>query len=112
MNVNKIDVLCDQVIDVVLVIKEANETIDSSNFLSYRPQRFINRINSVGNYCYRLFMNANSGNLSDEKTNDLMINLMNALVDYKNSYNLGTYGYRVMNSLLDIIKDNFIELNK
>jgi hypothetical protein len=36
----------------------------------------------------------------------------NTLVRYKNSYHPNTYAYRVMNSLLDIVKNTFVELNK
>ena len=111
MNVNKIDVLCDQVIDVALVVKEANEFINSSKFLKTYPQHFVDRINSVLKYCYNMFVNTNNSKHTDEQINDLMINLMNTLVKYKNSYYPSTYGYKVMNSLLDIVKDTFVELN-
>ena len=109
MDLNKIDVLCDQVIDVALVSKEAIEVINNSQLEKY-PQKFVNRINSVVNYCYTLFMNANIHN--DEQVNDLMVNLLSTLVKYKNSYYSMTYAYKVMNSLLDIVKDSFVELNK
>ena len=72
---------------------------------------FINRINSVLQYCYNMFMNANASKHTEEQINDLMINLMNTLVRYKNSYRPVTYAYRVMNSLLDIVKNTFVELN-
>lgn len=108
MNIEKIDILCNQVVDVALVAKEANSVINSANLSSY-PQKFADRVNSVVQYCYNLFMDANKH--SDECNNDLMINLMNTLVQYKNSYNVKSYGYRVMNSLLDIVKNTFIELN-
>ena len=111
MNVNKIDILCDQVIDVVLVVKEAQDAINKAN-LEFYPQKFVNRINSVVKYCYNMFINANTDKHTDEEINDLMINLMNTLVNYKNSYNKGTYAYKVMNSLLDIVNSVFVELNK
>ena len=50
MNTNKIDILCDQVIDVALVVKEATDVIDNSKLSCY-PQKFANRINSVVQYC-------------------------------------------------------------
>jgi hypothetical protein len=56
-------------------------------------------------------MNTNAGKHTEEQVNDLMINLMNTLVRYKNSYNYMSYGYKVMNSLLDIVKNTFVELN-
>ena len=112
MNVNKIDVLCDQVIDVALVVKEANEVINNSKFVTNYPYHFIERINSVLNYCYNMFVNTNNCKHNDEQINDLMIKLMNTIVTYKNSYYPTTYGYKVMNSLLDIVKDSFVELNK
>ena len=59
MNANKIDILCDQVIDVALVVKEATNVIDNSKLSCY-PQHFANRINSVVQYCYNMFMNANA----------------------------------------------------
>lgn len=111
MNANKIDILCDQVIDVALVVKEATEVINNANLAHY-PQHFVTRINSVVNYCYQLFMKANAGKHNDAEVNDIMIELMSGLVKYKNSYYTGTYGYRVMNSLLDIVKNTFVELNK
>ena len=110
MNANKIDILCDQVIDVALVVKEATNVIDNSKLSCY-PQHFANRINSVVQYCYNMFMNANASKHTEEQINDLMINLMNTLVRYKNSYNPNTYGYKVMNSLLDIVKNTFVEFN-
>ena len=110
MNVDKIDILCNQVIDVVLVVKEANDAINNSHLKCY-PQRFANRVNSVVQYCYNMFMNINAGKHTEEQVNDLMINLMNTLVQYKNSYRHSAYGYRVMNSLLDIVKNTFVELN-
>jgi len=109
MDVNKIDVLCDQVIDVALVSKEAIEVINNSQLEKY-PQKFVDRINSIVNYCYTLFMDTNIR--SDEQINDLMINLLNTLVKYKNSYYSMTYAYKVMNSLFDIVKNNFVEINK
>ena len=57
-------------------------------------------------------MNANADKHTDDEITDLMINLMNTLVRYKNSYRPITYAYRVMNSLLDIVKNTFVELNK
>ena len=57
-------------------------------------------------------MNTNASKHTEEQINDLMINLMNTLVKYKNSYYPLTYGNKVMNSLLDIVKDSFVELNK
>ena len=110
MNIEKIDILCNQVIDVALVAKEANSVINSANLSSY-PQKFADRVNSVVKYCYNLFMNTNTGKHTEEQVNDLMINLLNTLVKYKNSYNPASYGYRVMNSLFDIVKDTFVELN-
>jgi hypothetical protein len=110
MNVDKIDILCNQVIDVALVAKDANDVINNSQLKCY-PQHFANRVNSVVQYCYNLFMNTNSGEHTDEEVNDLLINLMNTLVYYKNSYNPNGYGYKVMNSLLDIIKETFIKIN-
>ena len=110
MDVNKIDILCNQVIDVALVVKEANEVIENAELLKY-PYHFVNRINSVVNYCYNMFINAKANKHNDDEINDLMINMMNTLVRYKNSYNVGTYGYKVMNSLLDIVKNTFVELN-
>lgn len=110
MNTEKIDILCDQVIDVALVIKETNEVINNSNLSNY-PQCFINRINSVLKYCYTMFINVNADKHTNEQINDLIIYLMNTLVKYKNSYSPGSYGYKVMNSLLDIIKTTFVELN-
>lgn len=110
MNVDKIDILCNQVIDAALVVKEANNVIDNANLTHY-PEHFVDRINSVVQYCYRMFVNANNYEHTDEEINDLMINLMNTLVHYKNSYYPTSYGYKVMNSLLDITKETFIELN-
>lgn len=110
MNTNKIDVLCNQIIDVALVVKEAKEVIDNSHVLIY-PKHFVNRIDSVVQYCYQMFMDANDYKLTDEKLNDLLIKLMNTLVEYKNSYYPNTYGDKVMNSLLDIVKNTFVELN-
>ena len=112
MNIKKIDILCDQVIDVALVVKEANAVIDNANFLARYPQHFVNRINSVVHYCYNMFVNANNSKHTDEQINDLMIKLMSTIVTYKNSYYPSTYGYKVMNSLLDIVKTTFVELNK
>lgn len=108
MNIEKIDILCNQVIDVALVAKEANSVINNANLSSY-PQKFADRVNSVVKYCYNLFMDVDKH--SNECNNDLMVNLLNTLVKYKNSYNPASYGYRVMNSLFDIVKDTFVELN-
>ena len=110
MNTNKIDILCNQVIDVALVAKDALNTINNANLSEY-PQKFVNRIDSVVNYCYNMFIDTNANEHTDEQINDLMINLMNTLVHYKNSYYSASYGYKVMNSLLDIVKETFIELN-
>ena len=110
MNTDKIDVLCNKIIDVALVVKEAKEVINNSRLTIY-PKQFVDRIDSVVQYCYRMFMDANDYKLTDEKTNDLLIRMMNTIVYYKNSYNPNTYGYKVMNSLLDIVKNTFVELN-
>lgn len=110
MTVKNVDILCNQVIDVALVVKETKETISNAS-LSIYPHKFIERINSVLGYCHTLFVNCNNDIHTDEEVNDLLINLMNTLVKYKNSYNEGTYGFKVMNSLLDIVKNTFVELN-
>jgi len=110
MNINKIDILCNNVIDVALVTKDALNTIDNANLTEY-PQKFVNRINSVVNYCYNMFMNANANKHTDEEINELLVNLLNSLIIYKNSYRKNSYGYKVMNSLFDIVKDTFIEFN-
>ena len=104
------DILCDSVIDVALVVKEVKYVIINAKFVNSYPQKFINRIDSVLEYYYTLFINA-SNRHTDDEVNDLMINLMNGLVNYKNSYRTESYGYRVMNSLLDIVKSTFVELN-
>ena len=109
MNANKVDILCDQIVDAALVVKEAKDVISNANFVNSYPQKFINRIDSVLQYCYTLFINANKH--TDNEITDLMINLMNGLVGYKNSYRSTSYGYKVMNSLLDIVKSTFVELN-
>ena len=110
MNTNKIDILCNQIIDVALVSKDAFDTIDNANLTEY-PQKFVNRINSVVQYCYNMFMNANAGKHTDDQINELLINLLNNIIFYKNSYHKNSYGYKVMNSLFDIVKDTFIEFN-
>ena len=112
MNVDKVNVLCDQVIDVALVVKETTDVVNNSAHLKNYPQKFITRINSVLQYCYNMFINANAARHTDEQINDLMINLMNTIVKYKNSYYPMSYGFNVMNSLLDITKESFVELNK
>ena len=110
MDVDKIDILCDQVIDVALVSKEAIEVINNAQLNKY-PQKFVDRINSVVKYCYNLFIDSNENKHTDERVNDLLIRLMNTIVYYKNSYYPRAYGYKVMNSLLDIVKNTFVELN-
>ena len=110
MNANKIDILCDQVIDVALVVKEAKDKINSATFLAY-PQKFVNRIDSVVNYCHNLFVNVNHGKHTEDEVNDIMVYLMANLIEYKLSYNEGTYGNKVMNSLYDIVKTTFVEFN-
>lgn len=110
MNTDKIDVLCNQFIDVALVVKEVKEVINNSHVSIY-PKHFVNRIDSVVQYCYSIFMNTNAGNHTEEQVNNLMIKLMNTLVEYKNSYYPNTYSDKVMNSLLDIVKNTFVELN-
>ena len=49
MNVDKIDILCNQVIDVALVAKETNEVINNSQLKCY-PQHFANRVQFVYEY--------------------------------------------------------------
>jgi hypothetical protein len=59
-----------------------------------------------------MFINTNNLKHTDEQIDDLMIKLMNKLIIYRNSYLPKRYGYNVMNSLLDIVKNTFVELNK
>ena len=42
MNANKIDILCDQVIDVALVVKEATNVIDNKSFIAFINLQTIN----------------------------------------------------------------------
>lgn len=105
-----LDILCNQVIDIAQINKEAYSVIDNGNLTNY-PYRFINRINSVRDYCFNLYVYTDNGKHNYDDVNDLMIHLMRVLVDYRNSYRKESYAYRVMNSLLDVVEQSFIEIN-
>ena len=112
MNKNFSDVLCNQVIDVALVVKEIEDTPVSISPNAYpNVDKFINRINSVVDFVQTLFTHYESERVNEEFVNDKMVELMNALVNYKNSYKVRGIAYTTMNSLLDIVKDSFVELN-
>lgn len=112
MNNNVCDVLCNQVINVALVVKEFDETpIRVSSAVKVNVIRFINRINSVLSFVEKLFVDYNANRIDDDFVNDKMCELLNTLVNYKNSYKKGNLSYRYMNSLLDIVTEAFVELN-
>ena len=113
MNKNFIDVLCDQVINVTFVIAEAKDTkVNVSPNAYANITKFVDRMDSVWNFVQTLFMDYESGKVDEDFVNDKMIILLNTLVNYKNSYKVGGIAYKTMNSLLDIVKESFIELNK
>lgn len=105
-----LDILCDQVIDIALLNKDAIISIENADLRNY-PSRFVERIESVKNCCFKLYVDTDNGKLNYYDINDLMIYLMRALCNYRNSYRKNSYAYRVMNSLLDIVEQSFIEIN-
>jgi len=107
-----LDILCDQVIDVALIVKEAERVIDESRFLTTFPEKFLERMWNIQSQVYNLFINYHyNNNLNDDNVNDEMIDLMYTIVEYKHLYRNKSYAYRVMNSLLDIVEQSFIEIN-
>ena len=105
-----IDVLCNQVIDVFLINQETYSVIDNSKLTKY-PEKFVKRIDSVQNYCYKLFVEADNGEYNLMEINILLLNLLHNIKEYRNSYNETSYAYKVMNSLLDIVEESFIDIN-
>lgn len=105
-----IDVLCDQVIDVFLINQETYSVIDNSNLTKY-PEKFVKRINSVQNYCYKLFIETDNGEYNLMEINILLLNLLKNIKEYRNSYNKTSYAYKVMNSLMDVVEESFIDIN-
>ena len=105
-----LDILCNQIIDIALINKDALSTIDNSKLTNY-PTKFVNRIQSVQTYCYKLYVNSDNGYHSYDEIVNLMFNLMRTLNYYRNSYNKNSYAYRVTNSLLDVVEQSFIEIN-
>ena len=113
MNKNFINVLCNQVFNVAFVINEAKDTkINVSPNAYANITKFVDRMDSVWNFVQTLFMDYESGKVDEDFVNDKMIILLNTLVNYKNSYKVGGIAYKTMNSLLDIVKESFVELNK
>ena len=102
-----IDVLCDQVIDVFLINQETYSVIDNSNLTKY-PEKFVKRINSVQNYCYKLFIETDNGEYNLMEINILLLNLLKNIKEYRNSYNKTSYAYKVMNSLMDVVEESKI----
>ena len=105
-----IDILCDQVIDVFLINQEVYSVINNSKLTKY-PEKFVKRIDSVQNYCYKLFVEADNGEYNLMEINILLLNLLKNIKEYRNSYNKTSYAYKVMNSLLDIVEESFIDIN-
>ena len=105
------DVLCNQVIDIALVVKEVEETPSSISPAAYaNVDKFLKRINLVLGFAYTLFVNYNNGLTSEEEVIDNMNLLMYTLTNYKNSYVKGRLANITMNSLLDIVTESFVEL--
>ena len=114
MTENQIDILCNLTIDVALINDEAIDKIETAienGSLEELPIKFINRIKFATKYCYNLFINACENTDDDEYSDDMLINLMDILVRYKNTYWKEAYAYKVMNSLLDAVKVAFIKFN-
>lgn len=111
---NKIcDILCNQAIDVALVVKEFDETpIRVSSAVKVNVIRFVYRINSVLSFVEKLLIDYKANRIDENFVNDKMCELLNTLVNYKNSYKKGNLCYRYMNSLLSIVTETFVELNK
>jgi len=105
------DILCDLTIDVAMIVKEAKsftQVAYVNGKIKVFPFKFMNRVDSVVDYCYQMY---DDDNMTDEKLDELMINLMYTLVNYKKSYHEGAYAYKVMNSLLDAVKESFVSLH-
>ena len=110
---NKIsDVLCNQVIDIALVVKEIDGTpIHVSSPAIENVKRFLNRVNSVITFVQTLFTDYEAERVDETFVNDKMCELLYTLMKYKNSYKPGNLAYKYMNSLLDIATETFVELN-
>ena len=106
-----LNILCDRVIDVALLNNDAIISIENADLRNY-PSRFVERIESVKNYCFKLYVDTDNGKLNYYDINNLMIYLMRTLGNYRNSYHNNSYAYRVMNSLLDVVEQSFIEINE
>ena len=101
--------LCNQVIDTALVIKEFEGVVNTGKVMV--PQKFIDRVNSVMGYVHQLFMDYNANKLNGLQLQEKMITLMAKLIEYRNSYKVGGYGYRMMNSLFDIVNTTYVTID-
>lgn len=107
------ELLCNQSIDIALIVKEAERVIDESRFLTTFPEKFLERMWKIQGQVYNLFINYHyNNNLNDDNVNDEMIDLMYTIVEYKHLYRNKSYGYKVMNSLLDVVIETFNEINE
>ena len=106
------ELLCNQSIDIALIVKEAERVIDESKFLTAFPEKFLERMWEIQGQVYNLFINYHyNNNLNDNNVNDEMIDLMYTIVEYKHLYRNKSYGYKVMNSLLDVVIETFNDIN-
>ena len=102
------NLLCDQTINIYLLVKDFN-VIKNSNNINV-PEKFINRVNSVLAYTHNLFCDYANDKTNETFVQEKMINLLNTLVMYRNSYNPQSYGYRLMNSMFDVINETYITI--
>lgn len=103
------ELLANQVIDIAMLLKEFEGIINSGKCVI--PQKFIDRVNSVMTYTHNLFVDYNANKVNGDFVETKLVNLMNVLLNYRNSYTPGLYGYRLFNSMYDVVKTCFIDIN-
>lgn len=103
------ELLANQTIDIAMLVGEFENILNSGKCVI--PQKFVNRVYSVIGYVHTLFLDYNNNKINGEFVDKKMVNLMNTLINYRESYNRDGYGYRLFNSMYDIVKTYFIDID-
>ena len=105
---NVAKLLANQVDNIGDLLVEYYENVISGNIMS--NDRFENRICSIARYVVQLHKDYENDFIDEDILEEKMLTLMNKIVEYRNCYNKTGFGYRSMNSMIDVVRETYIEI--
>lgn len=113
MTQNQKDIITDLIIDNGLIWDQTVKDYLTNDFVTL-PTQFFDRMRSIVKYSHTLFMEvAYNESIDDvDYVQMRLVNLLAAIVKYRNDYEKGYFAYNVMNSFFDKTSETFNDFMK